>query len=562
MFEYIKKFLSTNTAFLIIVIIVVFSLYQKAINYELLQLDDMEIISSNISYISEIKNIPNFFLQDVFFNNKFKYYRPILPLSFSLETIIFGYHPQVYHTSNILLFIISFYLIYFFCLKLQLNKNISKFFCLLFLVHPIFTSLAVWVSARNDSLLLIFVLLSFINFINYITLNKNKYLIYTIFSFLLALFTKETSVISLLFYFMLVYCFNYKISKQQIYKLLFGIFLSLTIYFVLRTIAVSSVKFSDISVIYKNIITNTLSYLLIYTEKFILCEYIPVLTYNTQITKTMLCINISLSVMVIYCYIKNIIDRKKILFCFLWYICLLFPTFINKEQQILFHRLLLPSVSIIIFLVLFTQYIVKKYPISKKYLITAFVLLFISLSYASILQKEKYKTSQDFIINCHLDSKNRISDSQFINFLIDIGNLKEAKSLLKERMRQQSTIKDTLTYAKILFFEGNIDEAKNIYLKLEKALPNESKVYFGLSIIYFAKRNYDKSEEYIQKAYSLNKHDTYTLCQMGLIYLAKEEYQKSLDIYENLLKLDKDNQDYIDKIKELKEKLQTKETKK
>ena len=301
---------------------------------------------------------------------------------------------------------------------------------------------------------------------------------------------------------------------------------------------------------------------MIYTEKFILCEYIPVLTYNTQITKTMLCINISLSVMVIYCYIKNIIDRKKILFCFLWYICLLFPTFINKEQQILFHRLLLPSVSIIIFLVLFTQYIVKKYPISKKYLITAFVLLFISLSYASILQKEKYKTSQDFIINCHLDSKNRISDSQFINFLIDIGNLKEAKSLLKERMRQQSTIKDTLTYAKILFFEGNIDEAKNIYLKLEKALPNESKVYFGLSIIYFAKRNYDKSEEYIQKAYSLNKHDTYTLCQIGLIYLAKEEYQKSLDIYENLLKLDKDNQDYIDKIKELKEKLQTKETKK
>lgn len=67
MFEYIKKFLSTNTAFLIIVIIVVFSLYQKAINYELLQLDDMEIISSNISYISEIKNIPNFFFTRCFF---------------------------------------------------------------------------------------------------------------------------------------------------------------------------------------------------------------------------------------------------------------------------------------------------------------------------------------------------------------------------------------------------------------------------------------------------------------------------------------------------------------
>ena len=48
---------------------------------------------------------------------------------------------------------------------------------------------------------------------------------------------------------------------------------------------------------------------------------------------------------------------------------------------------------------------------------------------------------------------------------------------------------------------------------------------------------------------------------MALIYFAKEEYKKSLNIYENLLNLDKNNQNYKDKIKELNKKLQIKEIK-
>ena len=561
MFEYIKRFLSINIAFLVILIVVAFSLYQKTINYELLQLDDHKFISNNILYISNIKNIPKLFLQDVYYKSTSNYYRPILSLSFFLETIIFGYHTQVYHITNILLFIFSFYLIYLFCLKLQLNKNISKLCCLLFFVHPIFSSTAIWIAARNDTLLVIFVLLSFINFINYITSNKNKYLIYTITAFILALFTKETAVVSVLFYFLLVYCFKYKISKQQICKLFLAMFISLLIYFIFRKISGAHIDYLDILKNYKFIISNIFSYLFIYTEKFILCEYIPVLTYNIQITNTMIYISMSLLVIVIYSYLKSIIDRKKILFCFLWYICLLFPTFIIVEQQLFFHRLLLPSVGIIIFLILLIEYILKKYSVSKKYLIVLFVLLFISLFYASLLQKDKYKTSQDFILNCYLDSKNRISDFLFINFLIDKGDYKKAKNLLEEKMKKQTTKRDILTYAKILFFEGNIDDAENIYLQLEKDLPNESIVYFGLSIIYYAKGNYTKSEEYIKKAHFLDKYDTNILNQMALIYFAKEEYRKSLNIYENLLNLDKNNQNYKDKVKELNKKLQIKEIK-
>lgn len=552
MFESIRKFLNTNMAFLIILMVVAFSLYGKAINYELLQLDEQMFISNNVLYISNIKNIPKLFLQDVYYKNSSNYYRPILSLTFSLETIIFGYRTQVYHTTNILLFVISFYLIYLFCLKLKLNKNISKFCCLLFLVHPVFTSIAVWIAARNDTLLLIFVLLSFINFIDYITLNKNKYLIYAVMSFILALFTKETAMVSVLFYFLLVYCFKYEINKKQIYTLSVGLLLSLIIYFVFRTISVSSINIFDLLKNYKGILNNIVSCLFVYTEKIVLCSYIPVLTYNTNITKSMALIFSSLFMIVFISYLKYVLDRKQILFCVFWYVAFLFPTFVIVEHQLLFHRLLLPLVGIIIFIVLFVNNVLNKYPVCKKYLIILFVLLSVSLSYASFLQKEKYKTAQDFVLNCYLDSKNRISDLQFISFLVHKGDYKKAKNLLEERMKKHITKRDILTYAKILFYEGNIEQAENIYLQLETDLHEQKElIYFELSRIYEIKKDYSVSLEYILKAYNLNPYDTPVLIQLANIYELAGNIDKALIIYNDLFNIDKNNKIYKDKIEEL-----------
>jgi len=311
---------------------------------------------------------------------------------------------------------------------------------------------------------------------------------------------------------------------------------------------------------YQNIIINMISCLFIYTEKFILCEYIPVLTYDTEITKTMIGINILLLAIIIFSYLKNIIDRRKILFCFLWYFCFLFPTFIIIEQQKLFHRLLLPSVGIIIFLILLIEYVLQKYPISKKYLIILFVILASTLSYASFLQKNKYKTAQDFILNCYLDSKNRISNAQFIDFIIKEGYFTNAKKILEEKIKVRTTKLDILFYAKLLFYEGNIDYAEHIFLQLEKDLKNKIIIYIELSKIYVVKNNYDKALEYINKAYKIKSYDTDVLKQLALVYEKKGDYNKSLQIYSNLLKLNSDIV-YQNKINELAEKINNKEIK-
>ena len=63
MFSYIKRFFSTNISFLIILIIVIFALYGKAINYELTNLDDDILTQSSVNFIS---NNNGFTLMDVF----------------------------------------------------------------------------------------------------------------------------------------------------------------------------------------------------------------------------------------------------------------------------------------------------------------------------------------------------------------------------------------------------------------------------------------------------------------------------------------------------------------
>ena len=39
------------------------------------------------------------------------------------ETLLFGFNPKVYHSTNIILFILSIWLMYVFLLKLNFNKN-------------------------------------------------------------------------------------------------------------------------------------------------------------------------------------------------------------------------------------------------------------------------------------------------------------------------------------------------------------------------------------------------------------------------------------------------------
>ena len=165
--KYIKNFFNTNISFFILLIIVVFTLYGKAINFGLTALDDDILITKNINLISDYKNIPKLFTMSAFYDNTTAYYRPILSLSFAIESFFVRDNLKLYHLTNIILFVLSLYLFYLFCIELKLNSIITKFILLLIAVHPMFSSVVVWIPGRNDSLLTAFFISLKLLLVNY-----------------------------------------------------------------------------------------------------------------------------------------------------------------------------------------------------------------------------------------------------------------------------------------------------------------------------------------------------------------------------------------------------------
>jgi predicted membrane-bound mannosyltransferase len=105
-----------------------------------------------------------------------------------------GDMPSGYHFVNVLLHIASVLLLYRLFGKLGLKSLHCFLLSLLFAVHPVLSQAVAWIPGRNDTLLAVFVLLFFINSINYTTTGKTNNLALSGLFLLLAFFTKETAV--------------------------------------------------------------------------------------------------------------------------------------------------------------------------------------------------------------------------------------------------------------------------------------------------------------------------------------------------------------------------------
>ena len=554
MLSYIKRFFNTNLSFLIILMVVIFSLYGKVINFEALFFDDNQMITNNMSYVSSIKNIPNLFLQDCYYSNNHNYYRPILTLSFALETIIFGYNTKIYHFTNVILFILSFYLMFIFLAKLNLNKNISKLILLLFSVHPILMSLPAWIAARNDTLITIFVLLFFISFLNYIKTNKQIYRILYYLFFAIALLTKETGIAIIPVYLLFLCFYDIRITKKQLLTD-FSFFIIITfIYFIFRNLSIGKTILNIFN--FKTILTNCFHEFLIYNKKMFIPEHIPIVLYTAKINISSLSISFFMFIALLFAFVKKIIPRRKLIFGLFWFLIFLIPTFFTVKEQILFHRLMLPFFGIYIILITLIEQIIIKHPNLKKYFIIFYVILFFTLSYSSYIQCDKYHDNTVFTLNFYLDSKESTNYLALLDLLIENGNLNEAKKILSERVKEGASVDEMFYLAKLFFAYGDFEQAENICLLVEKVLSPQEKhnIFVLLSEIYYIKEQYDKAYEYIKEAYKTNPHSTNILKQFARI-AEKTEIAQALDIYKRLSEIDKSNKEYKNKISLLEQEL-------
>lgn len=525
------RFFKSNLFFFLVLTIAVFSLYGKSINFDFTYHDDDGLILQKQDFLARISNIPKLFTTSCYYSKDFQYYRPILNLSFLIETCIFGLNTKIYHLTNIILFILALYLMYVFLVKLNLNQTILKFIILLLSVHPIFTSTVVWIPARNDTLLTIFILLSFIFFIEYLNNNLIKNLVLYLSFFIIALFTKETALLMLFLYPIFVKSFNYNLSKKEIYKHTFILIPILIIYFYLRSISVSSVSigyyFDNISMCFSNFIVGISTYL----YNLFIPIYISIMSYDTNLTIGNIILDIFLVLVILFSYYKKLIDVRVLFFSVVWFILGLSTTFLLQDYVYLNHRLILSLFGIVLILAYIINKLTIKYAELKKYFVFVFVMLFLFCFANAFTLQNKYVNKYEYWINAYLDAPKYHAAYYFIAYLyLEQKNYSKAKDFLV-KANEYGSNRYLSDLALLYYYEGDMDKSEEIYNKAIEYGINKAQCYRNLSTIYLKRdKDINKSIEYAKLAVQENPYDT-----------EYKQYLQNLIAFDNKLADEKNN---------------------
>ncbi len=524
----IKKFRIKNKK--IIFSIVLFSaiafVYGKTLNYDYVYFDDDRLVLDNYDLISDYKKIPAFFTKSVFNSKEELFYRPLLTLSFSIDAMISGKNPFMYHFTGLLLHCISVFLLFVFFRKLNFDENFSMLFTLLFAVHPAFGHAVAWIPGRNDTLLTVALLLTFIFTLDYFASGKkNKYkLLLAMISFFAAMFIKETSIIMLAMAPLFIYVFCKNPKKADYLKIFFFMLLIVFLYMILRNYAVGGQGKEAFAIMkwFKSIFQSMnayfiyIEYLMIPSRIYVIPELIP-LNYLSIVSL------IFLSVPLIASLFFATGRKHIILFGYIWFFTFLLPTLVLSDNYWYPHRLYFASIGIIIAFIEFVAGMTQKNPGVKKFLlflIICMICIFISFAYVNV---NSFKNNDVFV-----------------------------SSALKEQP-ESSLVKVLVSkyYAK----NGLFKDALNVMMQVKPDKTGQYSKHYAELLIYIYAVNgmYDESEHIIHQMLAIFPENEVSLENLSEIYFLQGRYKEALALTEKLQKIRPERKAYMERYQKIKD---------
>jgi len=174
-----------------------FLLFGITIGFDYTFMDDLTLVKNQMEAFKSSRAISGAFTDDAFHlpQGKRFYFRPVLTLSFIADARIGGGSFAMYHFSNIAYHILATFLLFLLFMGFGFERIRSFIFGMIFLVHPLATQAVAWVPGRNDSLLAICILGSFIFWIRYMQKGKAQDLVIHLALFFMSLLTKENAIV-------------------------------------------------------------------------------------------------------------------------------------------------------------------------------------------------------------------------------------------------------------------------------------------------------------------------------------------------------------------------------
>jgi tetratricopeptide (TPR) repeat protein len=452
----------------LIFVAVGFVLYFQTIKYGYTNLDDKTLIADDKDFISHLSSIPKAFQQNVFKEQTATFYRPLLVVSFIIDGVIGKMSLSMFHFTNILLHVLAVCLLFNLLVKLKTKENTAFLLSLVFLVHPSLTQAVAWVPGRNDSLLAVFVLASFLMLFRYFEQKKAVYFVLHSLFFLLALLTKETSIVLpvlLLMSLSLMYKEKLFSKKEIILGCVWVV--SILIWYALRSNAIKLSAAAAPTQFLDNIEGN-IPALLLYTGKLLLpfnLSVMPTMPDSTWLYGLFAIVFIVLA----FVFTKTKMTGA-IVFGTIWFILFLLPILLIPKEFAFYyeHRLYLPIIGV---LIVFGQLQLKNRNAEKVFngIIVGVAILFSGITFVhSNYFADKFKFWEQALATS--------PDSPYVNKIL----------------------------ASIYYQEKMPEKAEELYLNALKLNPSESAVRNDLGVIYMEKNEYEKAKPLFEEELKMN----------------------------------------------------------
>ncbi len=499
----IKSFIINhfNVFAFIMFAVVIFSLYGRTLFFDFSYYDDDVLVLDRQEYLS-FSNIGKIFSNTIFGESTDQFCRPVLNLTFLCEKYLYGIKPFGYHLTNLLLHLFSVFSV-FLLFTLKYDKKKTFILCLLFACHPAIVQAVAWIPGRNDSLLALFIILSFYFFVKYTENAKSGYLFGYLFCFVLALLTKETAIVLPFFYFL--FLLYKKRNVKQIVVSIIILSLIILIYFFYRKYVLSGQYIAT----FKEMFTNFYKALLPATPKYIANIFFPIkLSVFPAMLKVnyLLCTASFLSFVLLFIKLKSY-DLKIVLIGICWFFFFLFPTYLMTDNDFYDHRIYVPLIGIMLAIL----EMLKEYTelCSKKF-IALIVFFFLMFSSVTLYYEQKFQNKETFWVNAlTMSPESDLANAMVGTLFFEHGLYKEAV----ERYLKAISIKETSThygnlavvYAKI----GDLDKTEKALLKSLEFSKSNPNTYYNLALVYKYKGNKEKAQEmkdkYIETFKKTNK---------------------------------------------------------
>jgi len=454
--------------------------------------------------------------------------------------VISGDSPFLYHFTSVVIHLVNSCLVYLLLKKLKLSQALSFAFAAIFVVHPVLLQGVSWIPGRNDTLLALFLIPSFIFFLDYFEEKKTKYLIWHFVFFALGLFTKESSLFFpaiILFYAYIIF------GKSEIIKKI-GSFLTgwIPIYvtwFLLRSVALGSNPTPyTLSSAIKAVFVNSPAVLLFLGKVF--------LPFNLTVLPTLQDSTLIYGIisLVLVCIAVVTSKHKKLsimLFGLVWFLAFLLPSFIRPNTSyvadFLEHRVYFPLIGL--FIILSEVSFIKNINFEKKITSGIFGVLLSGLIIINFVHNTNFKDKLIFWKNAVAHSPQHPLAHKNLGAMYYLNNdLANAEVEFKKSVELNPTEPMIHNNLGLIYFRnGDFIKAQEEFAKELELYPTYDNAFFNWGLVYYTMGEKDKAAEMWLKCVAVNPDHKEALRNLAYYYLTdKKDEVKGNYYYQEAVK--------------------------